>query len=355
MDFSLLKTLTETPGVSGREERVRRLVADQFSRLTDQVTVDATGNLIGHISGKGPGVALIAHMDEIGFLVSKIEPEGFVRVMPVGGIDRRVFPAQQVIVHGREDLPGIVGSVPPHLLKGEGKEAEKSPPIEEGFIDLGLPADRVREMIRIGDPVTFATRSWENEISFIGKALDDRVGLFVMLEAVRQATRIDANLFLIASTQEEYGLRGVAAAVYSVNPDIVVALEGTVASDTPSLNLPANTTPTVQGRGPEIRLTDKRMIADRDLADYLIRLAEDRGIPHQVIVKQTGATDAAAAQVTASGVRAGAVSIPARYIHTPAAMVRKSDVVHAIALVCAFIETASQFGQTSTPQLISNR
>jgi putative aminopeptidase FrvX len=344
MDFSLLKTLTETPGVSGREERVRAIVADQFSGLTEQVTVDAMGNLIGHIAGKGPRVALIAHMDEIGFLVSKIEPEGFVRVMPVGGIDSRIFPAQQVVVHGREDLPGIVGSVPPHLMKDEGKEAGKAPPIEEGFIDLGLPSDKISELVKIGDPVSFATRSWENEISFFGKALDDRAGLFVMLEAVRQASGIDANLFLIASTQEEYGLRGVGPAVHAVHPDIAIALEGTVASDTPGLNLPANTTPTGQGKGPEIRLTDRRMIADRDLANYLIGLAQAKGIPHQVIVKQTGATDAAAGQVTASGVRAGAVSVPARYIHTPAAMVRKSDVVHTIALVRAFVETASQFG-----------
>jgi endoglucanase len=301
------------------------------------------GNLIGHVAGRGPRVALVAHMDEIGFLVSKIEPEGFLRVMPVGGIDSRVFSAQQVVVHGRRDLPGVAGSVPPHLQKNEGKESAKAPPIEEGFIDLGLPADKVRELVSVGDPVTFATRSWDNEFSFFGKALDDRLGLFVILEAARQAAEIEADLFLIASTQEEYGLRGVGPAIYGVNPRIVLALEGTVASDTPGLNLAANTTPTVQGKGPEIRLTDKRMIADRELADYLSRLAAERGIPHQMIVKQTGATDAAAGQLVAAGMRVGAVSVPVRYIHTPSAVARKSDVLHTIGLIRAFIETASQF------------
>lgn len=345
MDLKLLTELTQTPGVSGREERVRAIVADQFAAIGATTTTDAMGNLLGHLPGKkGLRVALMAHMDEIGFLVSKIEAEGFIRVMPVGGVDARIFGAQQVVVHGSRDLLGVVGSVPPHLQKKkDAPEKKEATPIEESFIDLGLPADEVTHLVSVGDPVTFATRSWENETSFFGKALDDRVGLFVMLAAVRQAARIDCDLMLIASTQEEYGLRGAGPAVFAAAPHIAIALEGTVASDTPGLTLPANSLMTAQGQGPEIRLTDRVMIADRALADFLVQTARQRAIPHQVIVKTTGTTDASAGQVAAGGARACAVSVPTRYIHAPVGIARKSDIAHAIALMAAFLEHAAEF------------
>lgn len=344
MDFKLLTELTQTPGVSGREERVRTLMAAEFARLKLETKTDAMGSLIGHLPGKGPRVALMAHMDEIGFLVSKIEAEGFIRVMAVGGVDARVFGAQQVIVHGRLDLPGVVGSVPPHLLKkGEGAEHKEALAIEESFIDLGLPAEKVASLVAVGDPVTFATRSWENETSFFGKALDDRVGLFVMLEALRNARKVDCDLVLIASTQEEYGLRGAGPAVFAASPQIAVALEGTVASDTPGLKLPANICKTAQGNGPEIRLTDRGMIADRALADFLVESAGASAIPYQVIVKNMGTTDATAGQVAAAGAKVCAVSVPTRYIHAPMGIVRKSDVAHTISLLIAFLERAGEF------------
>jgi putative aminopeptidase FrvX len=319
-------------------------VKDQLSRITgEDVVTDSLGNLIGHLRGPGPCVALIAHMDEVGFLVSKIEQDGFIRVIPAGGIDRRVFWAQKVIVHGRKDLPGVVGSVPPHLSGPEGKEAEKAVPIEDCFIDLGLPAKKVMELTKIGDPVTFATESWETDAALFAKALDDRVGLYVMLESVRQCHKLDCDLFLIASTQEEYGLRGAGPAVYSVKPEIALALEGTVSCDTPGLKLPANLTPTVQGKGPEIRLTDRRMISSMALADFLDRIAEEGAIPHQVIAKKMGATDAAVGQITGPGLSACAIAVPARYIHAPAGLVLKADVELTVALVTRFLEQASQF------------
>jgi len=344
MDFRLLKKLTETPGISGREERVRNLVAEELSRLSDEeVTLDALGNLIAHVPGSGPRVALAAHMDEVGFMVSKIEPEGFIRVAETGGVDPKVLWAQKVIVHGRQDLPGIVGSVPPHLSGSTGPEGEKTVPIEACFIDTGLPAEEVAKMVTIGDPVTFATRSWETGDAFFGKALDDRVGLFVMIESVRRATHIDGDLFLVASTQEEYGLRGIGPAIHTVQPEIALALEGTVAADTPGLTIPANMTPTAVGKGPEIRLTDRRMISNRSLVDFLDLVCRDAGIPHQMIVKKVGATDAAVGQVTGAGVHAGTVAVPTRYIHAPIGVVSKTDVGHTIALTTTFIEQVYRF------------
>jgi endoglucanase len=345
MDFSLLSRLTETPGISGREERVREVIVEQLSHISAETAVDGMGNFVAHIPGKGHSVALIAHMDEIGFMVSKIENNGFIRVMPVGGVDQQVFWAQKVIVHGKKDLAGVVGTVPPHLMKATNGKENKSAAlsIEEGFIDLGLPPKMVSELVQIGDPVTFATQSWENEISFFGKALDDRVGLFMMLESVKKTAEIDCDLFLIASTQEEYGLRGAGCAVYSVAPQILIALEGTVASDTPNLKLPSNMEPTIQGKGPEIRLTDRRMISDRQLADFLSHIAKEEGINHQVIVKNTGATDAAAGQTSAAGVKACAVSVPTRYIHGPVSVARKTDIQESIALVSSFLKRTSDF------------
>jgi putative aminopeptidase FrvX len=343
MDYELLTQLVETPGVSGREERVRELLAGWLADISTQVTVDPMGSLIVHVPGSGPKVALVAHMDEIGFLVSKIEADGFVRVMPVGGVDARVFGAQKVIVHGRRDLPGIVGSIPPHLLKKrDGAQRKEAVPIEESFIDLGLPADDILQMVGVGDPVTFATSSWQNEHAFFGKALDDRVGLFVMLTAVRQAATIGCDLFMIASTQEEYGLRGAGPAVFAVKPDIMLALEGTVASDTPGLKLPPNVAATCQNKGPEIRLSDRGMLSNRQVADVLVDQARKAGIPHQLIVKNTGATDAMAGQTAGTGTRACTLSVPVRYIHAPVGLVQKADIRYSVDLVAAFLQHAAE-------------
>jgi len=338
-DLALLFELIRTPGISGREEQVRELVSRQMTGLVKTVTTDAMGNVIGHRPGNGPKVALVAHMDEVGFLVSKIEKAGFLRVMPVGGVDPRVLGAQKVIVHGRRDIAGIVGSVPPHLQKkGKTPAVKEALPIEESFIDLGLPANEVVAQIAVGDPVTFAIAPWENDSAMFGKALDDRVGIFIMLSAAARVKEIDCDLYLIASTQEEYGLRGVGPAVFGTEPQIVLALEGTVASDTPGLKLPANALPVAQGKGPEIRITDNRMISQRSLVDFLVETARNGNIPHQVIVKNTGATDAAASQIVAAGVKACAVSVPVRYIHAPIGMAQKSDIGHTIDLVAAFLK-----------------
>jgi endoglucanase len=343
MDYSLLTHLTQTAGISGREERIRDLMSEQLDKFNLHYSTDAMGNLLAIKTGPGPKVALVAHMDEIGFMVSKIDPQGFIRVIPVGGIDPHVFCAQKVIVHGNQDFTGVVGSVPPHLRKKKGPAAKDALPIEEGFVDLGMPPQAVKASVSIGDPVTFATQSWENNSTFFGKALDDRLGLFVMIKVLEQVIDMDCNLALIASTQEEYGLRGIGPAVFKSKPDIALILEGTVASDTPGLKLAPNVSPTEQGKGPEIRLSDKRMIADRRLADFLVDIAEEKGIPHQLVVKNTGGTDAAAGQLVGEGVVVGAVSVPTRYIHAPISTAQKIDIAQTVRLVETFLGNISRF------------
>jgi endoglucanase len=236
----------------------------------------------------------------------------------------------------------VVGSVPPHLRKTKDKKNKEVLPIEEGFIDLGLPPAEVQAQVAVGDPVTFATQSWDNPTSFFGKAMDDRLGLFVMLTAIEQARHMDCDLVIIASTQEEYGLRGVGPALFKAKPKTALILEGTVASDTPDLKLPPNVSPTRQGQGPEIRFCDKRMLADRRLADFLSDVARKNNIAHQMVVKSTGATDAAVGQLVAEGVVVGAVSVPTRYIHAPISTALKTDISQTAALITAFLESASR-------------
>jgi len=341
MDWAFLKRLSDAPGLPGDEAAVRLLLAERLARFGPEVRTDALGNLIAHFEGPGPRVLLQAHLDEVGFLISRIEAEGFLRVMPLGGLDPRVVYGQAVVVHGRRDLPGVVATTPPHL-SGD-KAGEKVVPLEDCLIDLGLPPEEVAESVRLGDGVTFATRAWENETSFFGKALDDRAGLFALTEALGLAARIDCDLHLVGSVQEEYGLRGAGPAAFSVRPEVALALEGTFATDLPDPARPANLTPTGLGKGPEIRLTDKNLVADRGLVEFLACLARERGIPHQVIVKKGGTTDATAIQTSAAGVRTTALAVPIRYIHAPVGLLDKSDLENTARLLAAFLETASRF------------
>ena len=339
MDYTLLMELMSLPGVPGREYAVAGKLKERMAELGGEIEEDRLGNLIAHFPGQGPRVALAAHMDEVGFLVSKIEEEGFVRFSPLGGIEGRVLPSQKLTVHGRRDVTGVVGSVPPHLAGRDKTEADKVQ-VEDCFLDLGLPADEVRNLVRVGDPVTFAVTPWENEHVVFGKALDDRVGLFVMLEAVALAEKRSCDLYLLATVQEELGLRGIGAAVFKTRPEVVVALEGTAASDFPGVNLPANVGVTSAGKGTEIRITDRQMVADGRVVDYLSALAEKREIGYQVIVKRAGTTDAATAQVSAGGARVSVVSVPVRYIHGPLSLAYKNDIENSIRLMAAFLEEA---------------
>jgi tetrahedral aminopeptidase len=239
LNIDLLKRLCETPGIAGREDRMRALVAEELRPLVDELRADALGNLVGTRRGAGEGgprVMVAAHVDEIGFFVSHIDDKGFVRLQPVGGFDPRTLIAQRVLVHGFNGatLRGAVqpGVKPIHLLE---KDEVKPPKLEQLFVDLGLPAERVRAEVEVGDMVTL-----ERDLEPVGdcvmaKALDDRVGVFVMLEALRRASRGAAEVVAVATTQEEVGLRGAETAAYAVQPDVAVALDVTLANDVPGI------------------------------------------------------------------------------------------------------------------------
>jgi len=340
MNWKLLEELCNTPGVPGHEDKIAGIFIREAKPIAEEITTDPVGNVIAHIPGDGPRVALDAHTDEVGFIVTHIDSAGFIRVIPLGGIDPRVFYAQRVVVHGTRPFTGVVGAIPPHLTRGKEDERKKVIPIEDTFIDIGIPAEKVKNEVKVGDIVTFDSKFADLGDTLLGKAFDDRVGLFAIIEAVKAAKKIACDLYLVAAVQEERGLRGAGCAAFEVQPEIAIAVEGTFASDLP--DVPSRKRQAILDAGPELRITDGRMIADRALVQFISGIAEKRGIPHHHTVKSAGTTNATAIQTTRKGTRVAAISVPIRYIHSPNCIISKRDVENQVALVSAFLENADR-------------
>jgi tetrahedral aminopeptidase len=341
MNWELMEKLSNTPGLPGGEDKIRQILIDELKPLGAKIDIDALGNVIGAFDGAGPKLMLDAHTDEVGFIVNHIDENGFAHVVALGGVDGKVFGSQRLIVWGKEPLVGIVGSVPPHIASETSKNAV---PVEESFIDFGLSAEKVKSIISVGDLVSFDTKCHQTEESFIGKAFDDRCGIFVMIEAIKAAKVRNCKLFAVGAIQEEIGLRGASAAATAIMPDLALSLEGTVAADVPGT--PAFKKMASVGAGAEIRLCDGRFVADRKWSFFISELAKSRNIPHQIVVKRAGGTNAAAVQVSGVGVRTTALSLPVRYIHSPQGIVKKSDIESAVALTAAVIEEAGNFDKS---------
>jgi putative aminopeptidase FrvX len=336
--LDLLRALCEASGPSGREERVAAIVRPELEATCDRVEEEPLGGLVGIRpgEGRGPRLMLAAHMDEIGLMVTHVEDRGFLRVIPLGGWDARTLVGQRVLVRGREDVPGVVGTTPVHLL--DEAERRKAPRLEDLAVDTGLPGERARELVRPGDVIT-RTRTLEALGDLLTcKAIDDRVGVFVMLEALRAAGPAHAEVHAAATVQEEVGLRGARVAAARVRPEIGVAIDTCPADDGPGR--PANGPTTKLGRGAAIRVMDASAICAPALVDLMVRIAGERGIPHQLHVSNRGGTDTQAMQLAAEGAVAGCVSIPTRYGHSSVEACHPADVEAAIALVAGLVEEA---------------
>ncbi len=340
--MELLKKLCEAHGVPGREEAVRTLVVSELDKLCDEIRTDALGNVIAlkKGNGRGPKVMIAAHMDEIGFLVSHVdEKSGFLRIDPVGGFDPRVLMAQRVVVHTESgDFVGIIGSKPPHVLTEE--ERKKPVELKDLFIDLGLPADEVRKRVHIGDFVTLQQDFIEVGNLVSCKALDDRVGVYVMIEAVKKAKKHICDIYAVATTQEEVGVRGARVSSFNIAPDIGVALDVTVASDVPGVGEHEHVTKL--GAGVAIKIKDSLSISNPKLVRTMRELAEKKKIKYQMEILPRGGTDAGAIQMTREGVAAITLSIPTRYLHSVVEAAHKDDIQAAIDLLAAFLETAHE-------------
>ncbi len=337
LNLGLLTELTEERGVPGHEERIRKLVRRELSGIADEVRTDAMGNVVGTIEGSGDGaVAVAAHMDEVGFMVSHVrtdeEPFGFLEIEPLGGWDPRVMAAQRVTVHTEDgDLPGVVGSPPPHTDDGDREEPE----LDDLAVDVGLPAAAVGERVSVGDLVTLDARTDRLGETVVGKALDDRICLFAAIEAARRLEDPEATIHLCATVQEEVGLRGASAVAAELDADLAIALDVTVANDVPGFD--AGERVTELGDGVAIKLKDSSVITSPRVSRRLRTVAEREGIAHQLEVLPSGGTDTGPLQ-RAGGARAvGALSIPTRYLHTPTEVAHLEDLAATVDLLEAVL------------------
>lgn len=346
MRLELLKRLCETPGIAGYEGRVRELVVPELREVCDEVTVDALGNVIALKRGTGAEprrrVMLAAHMDEIGFMVSHVDDSGFLRLQPLGGFDPRALFQQRVLVHTRSgaEFRGILAPAakPAHLL--EAQDREKAPKMAELFVDVGLSGDAAKAAIDLGDMVTLERTVEEIGDCLVGKAFDDRISLFVMLEALRELQTAACDIYAVATVQEEVGLRGAATAAYTVQPDLSIALDITLAVDLPGSAKQDQVTRL--GEGVALKLMDSSHISNPKLVRAFRDLAERESIPYQLEILPHGGTDASPMQLARGGSAAMTLSTPTRYVHTVNEMAHRDDVQGAIRLLARFLEIAHE-------------
>lgn len=342
-DYALLHRLSESAGVPGREELVRERILDALGGLDLDLRVDAMGNLIAETPGPSgaPKVMVSAHMDEIGFLVKHVDERGFLRVQNLGGFDVRNLFARQVLVHGSRGAPrvGVLhpATKPVHLSSAE--ERKKVPELADFAVDLGLDADTVRAEVRVGDMVTLLQPFQDLGSAVVGKALDDRVGCWILIETLRRLHAPAVQVQAVFSVQEEVGLRGATTSAYGLAPDVGIALDTTLAVDTPGT--PEHQAVTRLGEGVGIKVSDSSMVSHGWLVDRMADLAERDGIPHQFEVLPLGGTDAGAIQRSRDGVPTVTLSTPSRYVHTVTEMIAKRDAEAAVALLGAFLADAS--------------
>lgn len=331
-----LQVLSEATGVSGYERSVAGTIREVWGPYADDFKMDNLGNLIALKRGEGPEprpkIMLAAHMDEIGLMVTKIEERGFLRFTQVGGVDQRTLLAQEVIVHGQRDLPGIIGAKPPHLVSPE--EAKKAVPMDELFVDVGLPKEEVEKLVEVGDLIT-VRRSFTPLLGDFaaGKAFDDRAGVAVLYECLRELKRFHhrADVLAVATVQEEVGLKGAITSTYGLQPDLGIAID-VGHGDVPGV--PEQKTLALD-KGPGLALGPN--IHPR-IYEALVKAAQELGISYQVEVAAgaTG-TDAWAMQVSRAGVPTGLISIPLRYMHTSVETLSLGDVKKSGKLLAYFI------------------
>jgi endoglucanase len=343
--MDLLERLSEACGPSGFEGEVRALCENELAGLVDEMRTDAMGNLIAFKRGKGKvgrkKIMLAGHMDEIGFLVRHIDDNGFLRLNPVGGFDAKVLFAKRVLVMGKKRrLLGLVGTKPVHIMKEE--EKKKLPDVEDLFVDLGLPVDEVKAQVEIGTPVTLAQRfaHWGDVAT--GKALDNRVSLWVIIRALQRAKSFYHDVYAVMTSQEEVGLRGARGAAFGVDPDLGVAVDVTLACDVPGVDKKDHISRL--GEGVAIKVMDGASISHPGLVQKMRQIATAKKIRHQLEILPRGGTDAGAIQMAREGKPAITLSVPTRYVHSVVEMLNQKDLGAAADLLAAFLAEPKPLG-----------
>jgi endoglucanase len=337
MDY--LRPLSEAVGISGREEAVRTLVLDAIQGHVDSIRIDALGSVQaikrGTDGANRPKVMIAAHMDEVGFMVTGVDNDGLVRFTVVGAIDDRILPGLRVRV-GDDAIPGVILWTPIH--RNNDQKVVKAKNLR---IDIGASGkDAANGKVKKGDRIAFDTQYIEiGERMLRGKSFDDRVGCSVLIDVLRGGPYA-VDVLAAFTVQEEIGLRGAQVAAQTLQPDAAFVLEGTTANDLPDPHAdqdrPLDVNPTCRvGRGPVLSIMDRSMIVDPRLLRFLRAAAEDHYIPYQLKTMPGGATDGGIIHRSAGGAPTAVISMPVRYIHTPAALINREDYQHDVALVKA--------------------
>jgi putative aminopeptidase FrvX len=323
---SLIQKLIETTGPSGYENQIREVIRAEVSALAGELRVDALGNLIiskGQPAPAGSSIMLSAHMDEIGLIATHIDENGYVRFTTIGGVRRHTCLGGRVrFLNG---VPGVIGS---ERLD----DPNKLPTFEQMFIDVGA-VDRASCPVSIGMVAAFDRPFASAGDRVIGKAMDDRIGVAVLIETLRRLPASPRQVFFVFSVQEEVGLRGATTAAYGLDPAVGIAVDVTGTGDTPK----GSKMEVSLGKGPAIKIRDGGMLSDPRIVDWMVSAAESAGLPYQLEILEAGTTDARAIQLARAGVPAGCISIPCRYIHSPSEMVDLRDVENAVRLLLALL------------------
>ncbi len=338
MEF--LEKLLKMPCVSGLEKQDNNELKYYMDNLFDQVCEDAMGNLTGYLyceNEDAPTVMLCAHYDSIGLIVSEITESGCVKFVPVGGVDDRVLPGSEVIIHGKEEVYGLIGIKPPHILTKE--EQQKPEPCKSLAIDTGFDSEKLKALVKIGTPITFRQSIRELGENISAGVLDDRAGCWAVLRAAEKlkGESLSVNVCVMLTTGEELGRKGAGTGSFNVRPDLAVVVDATFGK-TPECAPFSSSKP---GDGPVIC---KGPVLSRKYTKELERVAKEKEIPYQVEVEaaDTG-TDATVIEIFGGGVPCVMASFPLKYMHTGIETVNSGDMENLVKLLVEYVLEAGEF------------
>ena len=340
MDQELLERVCNTPGVPGYEDEAQAVVMEVLGASCDEVRRDRMGNVIALRKATQPPAdgkralraVLAAHVDEVGMMVKHIDSNGFIRFQPMGGLNPQVVVSQRVVIHGRKPVGGVV------VPDSRPDSKEKVTPLNEAFIDTGLPKDTLCKLVDVGDIITFAPGvELLNEKVYVGRNFDDRIGTYCLLEAMRRVGTTAVDAYAVSSVQEEVGVRGMRTAAYAIEPDIGLAIDGSLTWGPYAKEHQKNC---ALGKGTGIYIMDGLTIGHRRLVRFLFDLCDRFEIPFQKNIG--GGTDASAIQQSRAGALSTTVGAPVRYMHSTVQLCHADDIEATVALLAAFLEHAHE-------------
>ena len=327
MNEKLIKDMCQAFGPSGSEDEIRALIEAEIKPYVDEVHTDTLGNLIARKKADGPKMMLAGHMDQIGFLISHIEDNGFLKFATIGGFSEYILFNQRVKFKN-----GTIGVVRSERV--ENMKADYN--MEKLYIDIAAPSkEEAMKKVKVGDTCIFCNDTYIDDNIIMGPYLDDRIGCYIMIEAAKKLKNPVYDTYFVFTVQEEIGLKGARTSGYDITPDLAVSFDVTGSCDTPNaLKLPMK-----MGAGAAIKIKDSSLICSPEVVNYLEKIAVDNKIPHQFEILTRGGTDSGAIQLTKGGVKAGVVSVATRYIHSDNEMCSVKDVENCVELTVKMLET----------------